>query len=199
MICHRLIRIQHAVLTALVSTPTQLKHRFTLSSVLSLFLPLRAKGGGGDEGHGPGVQQRSHPIQQLCQLRRGRYRTAGVPDRHRLEPVTLPTFHTVFKDNKWPTHLQPLCLLLPQSCRPCGSLQESVARPSSRTCASLRRSLSTWRARWSMSPSGTRSSSWGHPCKTTEPTDPHLMVSEVLIGPLGSWKLEPRLQARSKL
>lgn len=125
MICHRLIRIQRAVLTALVSSPTLLKHQFTLSSVLSLFLPLRAKRSGGDEGHGPGVQQRSHPVQQLCQLRRGRYRTAGIPDRHRLEPVTLPTFHTVFKDIQRPTHLQqlfcsPVCLLLPQSRRPCG-------------------------------------------------------------------------------
>lgn len=47
------------------------------------------------------------------------------------------------------------------------SVQESVVRPSSRTCGSRRRNPCTSRARWSMSPSGTPSSSWGRPCKTT--------------------------------
>lgn len=31
-----------------------------------LSLSTRAKDGGGDEGHRPGVQQRPHPVQQLC-------------------------------------------------------------------------------------------------------------------------------------
>lgn len=43
--------------------------------------------------------------------------------------------------------------------------QESVVRPSLRTCGNLQRSLCTWKARWSMSPNGTPSSSWEHPCK----------------------------------
>lgn len=47
------------------------------------------------------------------------------------------------------------------------SVQGSVVRPSSRTCGSRQRNPCTWRARWSMSPSGTPSSSWGRPCKTT--------------------------------
>lgn len=51
---------------------------------------------------------------------------------------------------------------------PYGSSQVNVVRPSSRTCGSHQKSLSTSRARWNMSPSGTPSSSWGHPCKTTD-------------------------------
>ncbi len=45
--------------------------------------------------------------------------------------------------------------------------QESVVRPSLRTCGSLQRNLCTWRVRWNMSLSGTPSSSLGHLCKIT--------------------------------
>lgn len=57
---------------------------------------IRAKGSGGDEGHRPRVQQRSHPVQQLCQLRRRRYRTAGIPDSHWSEHFTLELLLTGF-------------------------------------------------------------------------------------------------------
>lgn len=121
---------------------------------------VRAEGGGRDEGHRPGVQQRSHPVQQLRKLWRGRHRAAGLPDRHRSDTVTpqrLWTAPTVMWSSPRAFDWHEIN----------DSVQESVARPSSRTCGSHQRNPCTWRARWSMSPSGTPSSSSGHPCKTT--------------------------------
>lgn len=48
---------------------------------------VRAQEGGGDEGDGPGVQQRPDPVQQPGQLRGGGHRAAGLPDRHGSEPL----------------------------------------------------------------------------------------------------------------
>lgn len=125
------------------------------SFIFPLFLlpspPTRAEGSGGDEGLRPRVQQLSHPIQQLYQLWRGRYWTAGIPDGHRSEQYLSSGLLKTFI-----LHFYPATILL--TCPHC-SFQESVVRPSLRTCGSLQRNLSTWRARWSMSPNGTPSSS----------------------------------------